>query len=156
MDRKILSIMERNRATAFLSDLTDSVKTAIDASIVFKLVTNFAFSTSMYLLWGFINTLQMILYLPMLEVNFPANVKFMYSILLSVASLDLIPSEYTTQLVFNFSVDLDKPFSNILEELGYETHNSILNLGSIFVYLVFFFVGIVFIYVIKISGIQKN
>ena len=110
----------------------------------------------MYLLWGFINTLQMILYLPMLEVNFPANVKFMYSILLSVASLDLIPSEYTTQLVFDFSVDLDKPYSNILEELGYETHNSILNLGSIFTYFVVFVVGIVFIYVIKISGIQKN
>ena len=110
----------------------------------------------MYLLWGFINTLQMILYLPMLEVNFPANVKFMYSILLSVASLDLIPSEYTTQLVFDFSVDLDKPYSNILEELGYETHNSILNLGSIFIYFVVFVVGIVFIYVIKKSGIQKN
>ena len=35
MDRKILSIMERSPATAILSDSTDSVKTALDASIVF-------------------------------------------------------------------------------------------------------------------------
>ena len=154
MERKILSIMEESTASVILSDMTDSAKSAMDASLVFNLITNIAFSSSMYLLWGLINTLQMILYLPMLEVSFPANVKFLYSILLPVACLDLIPSEYTTELVFDFSDDLDSPYSNILEELGYETHNSISNLGSIFTYFAIFVVGTVFMSVLKLTGLK--
>ena len=91
MSRKILSIMEENTAVAVLTSMSDKAKTVMDISLVFNLMTNVAFSTSMYLLWGLINTLQMILYLPMIEVNFPANVKFLYSILIPVACMDLIP-----------------------------------------------------------------
>ena len=141
MSKKIKGIMEENLANIIMSDVTDSAKTAMDVSLVFNLITNIAFSASMYLLWGLINTLQMILYLPLLRVNFPSNVRFLYSILIPVASMDLIPSQYSTELFFDISQDLDSPYSDILEELGYETHNSLLNLGSIFVYFCLFVIG---------------
>jgi hypothetical protein len=66
MEKVILSIMEETKATAILSSVTGGAKTTMDVAVVFNLATNIAFSTSMYLLWGLINTLQMILYLPLL------------------------------------------------------------------------------------------
>jgi hypothetical protein len=156
MSRKIMSIMEENIATAILSGVTDSAKSAMDVSLVFNLLTNIAFSSSMYLLWGLINTLQMILYLPMIGVNFPANVKFLYSILIPVACMDLIPREYTTDLIFDISEDEDSPYNDILEELGYETHSSILNLGSIFTYFLLFVSGSLLMLVLKLTGMRSR
>ena len=57
MSRKILSIMEENTATDILTSMSDKAQTVMDASLVFNLLTNVAFSSSMYLLWGLINCL---------------------------------------------------------------------------------------------------
>ena len=80
------------------------------------------------------------LHLPMLSIIFPQNVQFFYSILLPLSSLDLIPTEYSTELVFSITTDLDEPYSSALEDLGYETHSALLNLGSLFLYKVAMFV----------------
>jgi hypothetical protein len=151
-----MSVMKENLATVIFSDVSESAKSVMDVSIVFNIITNVAFSTSLYLLWGLINTLQLILYLPLIGVSFPANVKFLYSILIPVAFMDLIPKEYTIDLLFDISEDEDSPFNDILEELGYETHSSILNLGSIFTYFLTFLAGALMMLVLKLMGMKSR
>ena len=68
-------------------------------------------------------------------MTFSGNVKFFYGIYIPLSSLDIFPTDYTNEAIFDFSAEeFDSPESETLEEMGYETHNSILNLGSVFYY----------------------
>ena len=91
----------------------------------------------------------MILFLILANVSFPASVNILYAIFLPVASFDLIPPEYSTDLIFTFSEE-DKKVSNKLEDLGFETHNMIYNLGVVFYMIWFTVVIIVFTSFIRI------
>ena len=75
----------------------------------------------------------MILYMVLLKVGFPTTLKMFYSILVPLVTMDIMPSEYTTELVFDFSEEEDEPVSDKLQELGFETHNVVLNMGTLFV-----------------------
>ena len=97
--------------------------------------TNIALAGSIKLIWSFVNALQMILFVAMCEINFPSTVKILYKLLLPLASLDIIPSEISTDLLFSFSGEINKPYSKRFEELGLESHNMIKNVGSMFYYI---------------------
>jgi hypothetical protein len=68
----------------------------------------------------------------------------LYKILLPLASLDIIPPEISSDLLFSFSDDLDKPYSAHLEEMGYDNHNAIQNIGSVFYFIAFTIILMVF------------
>lgn len=73
----------------------------------FVVVMNFAFSflvtLSLNFLWGMINCLQMIVYLPLFNITLPANVNTLFSILIEIATFDIIPeSEQMNQSIFRF------------------------------------------------------
>ena len=59
----------------------------------------------------------------------------LYGILLPISTMDLIPPEYSTEIIFSLSLDKEFPYSSRVEELGFETHNTLLNLGSLFYYV---------------------
>ena len=83
----------------------------------------------------------MIIYIPLANLSYPQNLLMLYGILLPISSMDLIPPEYSSDLIFSMSIDKDKPYSSILEDMGYETHNMIYNLGTLF----YFMIGIIII-----------
>ena len=83
----------------------------------------------------------MILHLPMLKTIMPGNVTMLFSILIPIVMFDIIDSGWSTELIFNFdfAAEGEKAQEEIMPQmidLGYEQHNSILNLGSVFVFLV--------------------
>ena len=88
----------------------------------------------------------MIVYLPLCEVYFPQNVMVLYSILLPLASLDIIPPELSTDVFFTMTKE-EEPPSIRLEALGFETRNTIYNLGSMFYFVVGlqFFVFVIYL-----------
>lgn len=106
-------------------------------------------SGSISIIWGLINTLQMLLYMPLLQVIFPQNVFHLYSVIIPISSMDIVPIEYTTELIFDISNDLDYPYNNKLEQMGYETHNSLMNLGSLFFYLL---ANLILLFVVSIEN----
>ena len=111
-----------------------AVETAQQAVNKFTMVTiviNFSLGMSLYFLWGLINALQMMIYNPLANIRFPINVMWLYGILIPISSLDIVPPELSTDLVFTMSSE-DSPYSNTLEHMGYETHNFIYNLGTMF------------------------
>ena len=51
-----------------------------------------------------LNIMQLIVFLPILNLNFPGHVSFFYRILMQISSFEFLPSEYLLSLVFkNFS-----------------------------------------------------
>ena len=64
----------------------------------------------------------------------------MYSILLPLASLESIPPEYSRDLIFKFSDDLDEAYNFRLKDMGYGNHNAVENIGSTLFYLFYFFI----------------
>jgi len=60
--------------------------------------------------------------------------------LLPIATFDILPPEYSTDLVFNFTETEELPEDTFPEylALGYETYISIPNLGSIFWFTTYF------------------
>ena len=55
-------------------------------------------SFSLSLLWGMINTYQMITHMPLFKVSMPANALYFFSILVNTAKLDFVPASYTLQV----------------------------------------------------------
>ena len=49
--------------------------------------------------------------------------------------MDYLPEELTSDIIFDISLDVDYPYNAGFEELRYEYHNSIYNLGSLFYYV---------------------
>lgn len=51
-------------------------------------------STSLQILWGLINVLQLIVNMPLLNLHFPTNSLFFYSLLLDITNFDIIPKGF--------------------------------------------------------------
>mmetsp|Transcript_24423 Transcript_24423/g.37864 ORF Transcript_24423/g.37864 Transcript_24423/m.37864 type:complete len:182 (-) Transcript_24423:1369-1914(-) len=66
------------------------------------------------------------------NIDFPGNLEDFYATLLPIATFDILPSEYSTDLVFEFEDELSEDSYPEYLLLDYEYHSSIPNLGSIF------------------------
>jgi hypothetical protein len=86
----------------------------------------------------------MIIHLPLFPIVLPANVMYFFKVLLAFIMFDLLDSSYTTEVVLDFNYDEQERKSILIADqtkvLGYETCNSILSLGSLFLFLFAYFV----------------
>ena len=55
---------------------------------------------------GMLNSLQITIHLPLMAISMPSNVSFFFQLILPLVMFDILPSEYTTELLFDF--DLQK------------------------------------------------
>ena len=60
---------------------------------------NLALAGSLSVLWGLINSLQLVTHFPMTNLTFPINAKTYYSALLEISSFDMIPTEDLTEVI---------------------------------------------------------
>ena len=54
---------------------------------------NIIMAASFQLLWGMLNVIQLIINMPLLNVDFPSNTVFFYSLLMTMAQFDILPSK---------------------------------------------------------------
>ena len=104
------------------------------------IITNLLLAGTISLIWSFVNALQMLMFLAICEISFPPVLWVLYKILIPFASLDIIPSELSTDLIFTFSENKDYPYNSRLEELGFDSHNMVQNLGSMFYFILISFI----------------
>ena len=70
------------------------------------------------MLWGMINTVQIIVLTPLLNVRFAANGKMFFSTLISMANFDIFPCDMMYNWLLSFEdVPMDK--TNFIE-MGFE------------------------------------
>ncbi|CDW89168.1 UNKNOWN [Stylonychia lemnae] len=73
-------------------------------------------STTLQYLWGMINSLQLILHMPIMDLSFPANAKMVFNQMISISQFDILPSEEIISTFFIFDDDL-KPLNFRFEEM---------------------------------------
>ena len=62
-------------------------------------IVQIAMSSSLAVLWGLINTLQIVVHFPLLVVQYPENADIVTQMLYQLSSLNLIPEEFTDYLL---------------------------------------------------------
>jgi hypothetical protein len=94
----------------------------------------FAFlsSGSMELMWSFLNVVQIMNYIPLINIKFPNTVTYLFSYL-KIANTDIQYFEGWFQSVFNLNSNTfkdDSPVSKNFNDAGYPSMRIIMNLGS--------------------------
>ena len=89
-----------------------------------------------------INSLQLIIYLPLLSMGFPANLNLFLGYLTKIATFDMVP--YISEImdwVFNFehSITDELPLPGY-SQLSYGSLNFIMNIGSMFFFISWFLI----------------
>ena len=118
----------------------ENAEKSIKGTLIMTIITNLLLAGTISLIWSFVNALQMLMFLAMCEISFPSTVKTLYKVLIPLASLDIIPSELSTDLFFTFSENMDYPYNSKFEDLGFDSHNMVKNLGSMFYYIMVLFI----------------
>ena len=79
----------------------------------------------------------------------PANVNSFLQVLVPVVQFDILDSSWTTEHILEFDADyLEKTSEGIPDQtknLGYETHNAVLNLGSIGIFSFLYYAKFLFL-----------
>ena len=110
--------------------MTDSVEVAVfmksagtSSSVVNGLliggaIVNLILSSSLSLLWGMVNTLQLIVHMPLINIGIPGNASYFLQILITIANFEILPSEYLLGKIFNFDGEVE-PYNSRFETMGY-------------------------------------
>ena len=81
--------MPDNNIARGLITTTQGVKDGINTSLIGAVILNISFKGALYLILGMINSLQLILHLPIMNIVLPANVMTMFTILIPVVMFDI-------------------------------------------------------------------
>lgn len=82
-----------------LEGQADSVQGSSSAVMSTNLVINVALSGSLAMLWGLINSLQIIAHMPLLVIKFPINANVFYQMLLTLATFDILPTDMVSDMM---------------------------------------------------------
>ena len=107
------------------------------------MAANIALSASLQMLWSMINVIQLIVKLPLLNINFPQNAAFFYNLITEISSFNLIPTDKINKVFFNFT-DRDMEEFNF-SQMGLKKYNVIENLDSMLYYIFGFLIVASFI-----------
>ena len=110
-------------------------------------------SASLNLLWALLNSLQIIVVMPLMNLNMPSDVISLNKVLNKIANFAVIPIEKYNHLVLNFSPN-HKTKNDRFYSYEYETANFIIN-GQLLVWalaLYFFFAILLLVFSPIIKG----
>ena len=90
---------------ALITEGVKIMKKTVANSLIVMSSINVLFLAGISLIWSLINSLELILYLPLIDVSFPALVVMIYSVLIPISTLDIVPDDFTLH-IFNLSADI--------------------------------------------------
>ena len=97
-----------------------------------------------------IRALQMVVHLPMLRIIMPANAILFISVIIEIAMFDVLPAESSTDLMFEYSEsESDEKIFGQMQDIGYESSQSLKNLGSLSIFTFLYFVKLVVLFFMR-------
>ena len=134
--------MTNSRLTRGFMSASDSVGGASSTAVAVMMVIVIPMGGCfLAYLWSFLSTSQLIIYFPLFKkMTFSANVLYFYNIYRPISACDVIPTDEIYGSTFDFSDKEDKPYSDILDQMGYGGTNAIDNLGSVYIFMVCHFI----------------
>ena len=73
--------------------MSEGLGTATSTAIVGNFVINVVLSGTMNLLWGMLHAMQMLSYLPLINVMMPANALIMFQVMIRISNFEIIDTE---------------------------------------------------------------
>jgi hypothetical protein len=107
--------------------MRSSINTILTGNIFVSLV----FSQSLSEIWLLVNTLQLIVNIPLLDITLPSNVMTFVSALQDTLSFNIIPVDQIHQKIYNLKDDyMYTAVNSNYQILGYNSSNFIYNMGA--------------------------
>jgi hypothetical protein len=131
------------------------IKGLMFGGLVAAAVISIFLSGILSFLLALINGLQLVFHLPIMNIIMPGNVSMFFEIMIPIVMFDIL--EYTnvmsgwfplSESYFEKQVHLDQ-----MSNIGYDSYNPILNLGTLGFFLVLYFIRIVWLVPIKCFNI---
>ena len=79
-----------DQLTEALSDATVAFDAVSKTALISNFLINLLVSGSLNLLWGMINSLQILTHFPLINVLMPANSQMLFSVIVKIATFDVI------------------------------------------------------------------
>ena len=95
------------------------------------MLINLVLNTSISMLWSMMNTLQIIVFMPLINLAFPGHVTFVSLILFDIANFDILPSSLMNEIVLRVNEDNIERAELKFRNYGYETYSFLSNSGSV-------------------------
>ena len=93
-------------------------------------IASLVLQASLSQLWSMLNSLQLIVFMPMLRnLKFPGNAMMLNEVIISVATFDLIPTDLLDEQLYYFPEE--DPYSLNFAQVGYEFTLFVNNVGFI-------------------------
>lgn len=100
-------------------------------------------ASSLEFFWNLVNSQLNLIYLPLMSVNPPGQVSFYFDILVIICTFDPIPIDilFDNVDIFYFDYTFIATDRSVMSRIGLEDRNFIYVLGSLFMFIVLFFVS---------------
>ena len=85
-----------------LNSVGASSSSGISSLLVGNFVLNILMSSSMSALWGMINSLQILIHLPIFSIPIPLNARLFYAAIIAVTQFDVLPTDTINKWLFEF------------------------------------------------------
>lgn len=76
-----------------LTSVTKVAKLGMYGIIGINLSMQFFMSVSMQLMWGMLNTLQILVHMPLLNVSYPSNAQMVCTAIIDLVNFKIIPTD---------------------------------------------------------------
>jgi hypothetical protein len=126
--------LESRNLGKIIKEAVEVLKNTVQDTMVIVVSINAVFLVGISLIWSFINSLELILYLPLINLSFPASIIMIYSIFIPISTIDIIP-EGVTLWLFNLSSDVKNNINPRTQSMSIESTITFINLGSNFYFL---------------------
>lgn len=97
--------MANNALNKGVSNSAESGETILKICMIVMFLMNILLSGSGHYFSMLINSLQIVIHLPILKVIVPANVSMVFSYIIPVVMFDILEPDWTTELVLDFDDD---------------------------------------------------
>lgn len=102
---KISKQLPDTDSTQNFMSASETTETALNGIFIAALILNLlmAGTGSLEYLVNMINSLQLVIHLPILHILVPSNVGFFFTLILPFVMFDIFDSEWTTEVIFEFN-----------------------------------------------------
>jgi len=94
-----------------------------------------------------INALQLVVYTPLVPLNFPGNAVAVFKQVINIATFDIIPKDDWYPIIF--SLPAEKPKNEKFNMLGLGSYFFIMNMGTLFLALSIIYVQVLLLFIVK-------
>lgn len=127
------------------------LSSAIAGVGITSFILSIVISTALNLLWGLLNTLQLLIHLPIF-VYFPGFSKIFYDAIIGIAKFEVWETHDTVAGIFELDID-EEPYNERFESFRYDSRNFLMNSGFILLMILFIFALILVSYLLRLASV---